>query len=133
MRILGFLLMVVAVWNPSQNQAPAQAGTEAAFEPKWEYRVFTLDSRRCAGGDDGVVAALNNYGRQGWALVSVTQSPVLSPTQAHGVILLRPAATGPGKDVRPQLADSFQGTIDFNLPEAGACRFTFMRQVPTKP
>lgn len=131
MRILTLLLTVAAVafWNVPRKQTANQANQQDAVEPKWEYRVLTLDSRQCAA-DEAVSASLNSYGSQGWELASVSQQAAPFPSQAKGEILLRPAATGAGKDARPQLADSFKGTIDFKLADPGTCRLIFVRQVP---
>ncbi len=131
LRILGCLLVLatVAITKFPRTQETGQTeGTTT--EPRWEYQVLTLDFERCAA-EGAVSASLNAHGKQGWELVSYEQAPAPFPTEAQGAILFRPAATGPGKEVSPQLADSFQGTIDFKMPQAqpGACRLVFKRQL----
>ncbi len=129
-RILGYLLMVIAVAVAKLPliQATGQAG-EAATGPGWEYQVVALDSHRCAA-EDAVAGSLNAHGKLGWELVSYERAFPF-PAEAQGAILFRPAATGPGKEVSPQLADSFQGTVDFKMaqPQPGACRLLFKRQL----
>lgn len=134
MRLLGCLLMVVAI---AVLKLPLQQATrqteEAATEPRWEYRVLTMDLGWCAN-NDSVNGMLNDYGKKGWELVSFQQTPALTtfPQESHGTILIRPASTGYGKEVQPNLTDSFQGTFDLKTPTAqqpGACRLVFARQV----
>ncbi|HEY6274065.1 MAG TPA: hypothetical protein VIX19_18950 [Terriglobales bacterium] len=128
MRILGFLLLVVAVIAFRQPLTPQ--ATQAADEPTWEYRVVTLDPYRCTS-EEAMTATLNASGRQGWELVGYQAAPLQFPKDVEGSILMRPAATGAGKDVSPQLADSFQGTINLKMPQQvqpGACRLVFKRE-----
>ncbi len=131
LRILGCLLTVITVALLKLPQTPASGqAEEAATEPRWEYQVVTMDPLRCAV-EDAINTSLNAHGKQGWELVSYQQGAASFPTKAQGELLFRPAATGPGKEVSPQLADSFQGTIDFKMaePQPGACRLVFKRQL----
>ena len=136
LRVLGFGLLVVAILalrppaTPASGQAtqPTQA-TPAASEPVWEYRVVNLDSRAC-NSEEAMTATLNAQGRQGWELVGYQAGPLQMPDGVGGSILMRPAATGAGKDVSPQLADSFQGTISLRMSQErqiSACRLVFKR------
>ncbi len=132
LRILVCLLLVftvVALRPPLTPAAGQGQAEEAGTEPKWEYQVVTLDANRC-GYEDIVSNALNSRGQKGWELVSYQQAPPQFPKEAGGEILIRPAATGPGKEVTPQVADSFQGTITMKINQAqpGACRLLLKRQ-----
>jgi Domain of unknown function (DUF4177) len=131
LRILGCLLLVIAVVALRAPLAPAASqATQAAAEPVWEYHVVNLDSRACIS-EEAMTATLNANGRQGWELVGYQAGPVQMPGTVDGSIVMRPAATGAGKDVSPQLADSFQGTISLKMsqaPQVGACRLVFKRE-----
>lgn len=130
LRILGCLLLIVVVLalRTPLTTATGQA-TQTATDAVWEYRVVTLDPYRCSS-EEAMTATLNANGRQGWELVGYQAAPVQFPKDVEGNILMRPAATGAGKDVTPQVADSFQGTINLRMPQqvvAGACRLVFKR------
>jgi len=131
LRILGGLVLVFAVVALRAPLTPAVGqGTQPAAEPVWEYRVVNLDSRACIS-EDAMTATLNANGRQGWELVGYQTGPGQLPNEVGGSILMRPAATGAGKDVSPQLADSFQGTINLRMSQpyqTGACRLVFKRE-----
>jgi hypothetical protein len=140
LRVLGCLLLIIIVLalrpplTPAAGQG-AQNATQAASEPVWEYRVVNLDSFRCTN-EEAMAATLNANGRQGWELVGYQTGPVEFPGGADGTILMRPAATGAGKDVQPQVADSFQGSIKLSMvqPRTSACRLVFKREAgPAHP
>jgi hypothetical protein len=132
MRIVGCLFILAAVaclkfpLNRASGQEPATLGPL-----NWQYQVVTI---RSCDNDSALAGTLTTSGRQNWELVSFQQLPSF-PNEAAGKLLFRLAATGPGKDVQPQLADSFQGTVDFKLPDAqpGSCRLLFKRPVPGAP
>jgi len=129
LRVLGCLLLVIAVVALRAPLAPAAGqGAQAAAEPVWEYRVVNLDGRACAS-EEAMTATLNANGRQGWELVGFQAGPMQVPDSIGGTILMRPAATGAGKDVSPPLADSFQGNINLSLQQGrtGSCRLVFKR------
>ena len=65
-------------------------------------------------------------------MVSYERLSNLFPKDAEGTLLIRPAATGLGKEHTPQTADSFQGTMTLKMAQAqpGACRFLFKRIAP---
>ena len=134
LRVLGCLVLIVTVialrppLTPAAGQS-AQTASQTALEPVWEYRVVTLDSFRC-NNEEAMTQTLNSNGRQGWELVGYQAGPVEFPSSVDGTILMRPAATGAGKDVQPQLADSFQGNIKLAMqrPQVSACRLVFKRE-----
>jgi hypothetical protein len=92
----------------------AQAPEKQLIGPKWEYK------------------SLNSAGNEGWELVSYERLSITFPKDAEGTLLIRPAATGQGKEHTPQTADSFQGTMTLKMAQAqpGACRFLFKRVAP---
>ena len=112
----------------------AQATDKATLGPKWEYKMLKLDASQCSV--EGLVAnSLNTVGDEGWELVSYERLSGTFPKDADGTLLIRPAATGPGKEHTPQTADSFQGTITMKMAptQLGACRFLFKRQLQPVP
>jgi len=136
LRVLGCLVLIVMViaLRPPLTPAAGQQGTQTALEPVWEYRVVGLESFRC-NNETAMTQALNVLGREGWELVGYQPGPMEFPSSVDGTILMRPAATGAGKDVQPQLADSFQGNIKLAMqrPQVSACRLVFKREAgPTK-
>ena len=134
LRVLGCLVLIVTVialrppMNPAAGQS-AQTAPQTPSEPFWEYRVVSLDSFRC-NNETAMTQALNNAGREGWELVGYQAGPLEFPSTVDGTILMRPAATGAGKDVQPQLADSFTGNIKLAMqrPQTIACRLVFKRE-----
>jgi len=108
-----------------------QATEKPPFGPKWEYKALKLDARECSV--EGLVAnSLNVIGEEGWELVSYERLSNLFPKDAEGTLLIRPAATGPGREHTPQTSDSFQGTMTMKMApmQPGACRFLFKRPAP---
>lgn len=114
----------------------AQSPERAAIHPKWEYKVLKLEARQCQF-EEQVVSALNFAGEEGWELMSYERLSIAFPKDAEGTLLIRPAATGPGREHTPQTADSFQGSIKMKMTEVqpGACRLLLKRQAfaATKP
>jgi len=80
-----------------------------------------------------VANSLNAAGDEGWELVSYERLSNMFPKDAEGTLLIRPAASGPGREHSPQTADSFQGTMAMKMApmQPGACRFLFKRLTPT--
>src|ERR1700743_2620548 len=107
----------------------AQSPEKAAPHPRWEYKVLKLEARQCQF-EEQMASALNSAGEEGWELMSYERLPAAFPRDAEGTLLIRPAATGPGREHTPQTADSFQGTIKMKMAEAqpGACRLLLKRQ-----
>jgi hypothetical protein len=114
-------------------QSP-QATEKPTPGPKWEYKAFKLDADQCSV-ESLVARSLNAAGDEGWELVSYERLSNLFPKDAEGMLLIRPAATGPGREHSPQTADSFQGTMTMKMAQIqpGACRFLFKRVAPAVP
>jgi hypothetical protein len=95
---------------------------------KWEYKALKLEASQCAY-ENQITTALNTLGEDGWELVGYERM-VAFPNEANGTLLIRPAATGSGRDHTPQTADSFQGTMTMKVVPAqpGVCRLVFKRQ-----
>ena len=109
----------------------AQTPEKPTIAPRWEYKAIKLDATQCSV--EGLVAnSLNASGDEGWELVSYERLSNLFPKEAEGTLLIRPAATGPGKEHTPQTADSFEGTMTMKMApmQPGACRFLFKRMAP---
>lgn len=109
----------------------AQTAEKPPIGPKWEYKTLRLEASQCAI-ENQVTTSLNSAGDEGWELVSYERLSVTFPKDAEGTLLIRPAATGLGKEHTPQTADSFQGTMTLKMAQAqpGACRFLFKRVAP---
>ena|SRR5215831_2915005 len=130
LRLLGSALLLVAFAAfriPAVSSAgqPAQGPT---IVTKWEYKVLRIEANQCLV-DEIVTRSMNTVGEEGWDLVNYERLEFSFPRDAQGTLLIRPAATGPGKDSTPQTADSFQGTINMRMTptQPGACRFLFKR------
>lgn len=129
LRLLGAALMLVALafWK-----APAISGSQeqkvASPGPRWEYKVIRLDSTRCSN-EGGETTLFNEAGRDGWELVNYVVTAISLPHDTEGSLLIRPAATGPGKQNNPQTADSFAGTMSLKMGQARAdsCQAVFKR------
>ncbi len=106
----------------------AQVTQKQPIYPKWEYKALKLEANQCLY-ENQVAAALNYAGEEGWELVSYERLGGLFQ-DANGTLLIRPAATGPGRDHTPQTADSFQGTITMKMGQIqpGACRILLKRE-----
>ncbi len=109
----------------------AQTPEKPSTTPKWEYKAVKLEAKQCLY-EDQVTTALNTAGTEGWELVSYERLPVAFASDAQGALLIRPAATGPGRDNTPPTADSFQGTITMKMPQIqpGPCRLLLKRIAP---
>ncbi len=106
----------------------AQATEKQPVHPKWEYKAVKLEATQCVL-ENQLATALNFAGDEGWELVGYERWAGI-PKDAEGTLLIRPAATGPGRDHTPQTADSFQGTMTMKMgqPQPAACRLLFKRQ-----
>jgi hypothetical protein len=130
LRLLGSALLLVA-FAAFRFPAASSAG-QPALDPttwsKWEYKVLRMEPNQCVA-DEFVTRSLNTAGEDGWDLVNYERLEFAFPKDAQGTLLIRPAATGPGKDSTPQTADSFQGNINMRMTpsQPGACRFLFKR------
>lgn len=129
LRMVGSALLLVAF--AAYRFPTASSAGQPAENPtgtKWEYKVLRIEANSCLA-DELVTRSLNTVGEKGWDLVSYERLEFSFPKDAQGTMLIRPAATGPGKDSTPQTADSFQGTINIkmNQSQPGACRFLFKR------
>ena len=124
------ILSVFALLRGSMPIPAAQATEYQMNRPKWEYKVIKLDEHQCSS-ENQLATSLNSSGQEGWELISYERLSLAYPRDAEGTLLLRPAATGQGRDHSPQTADSFQGTITMKMAQMqlGACRFLFKRQV----
>lgn len=109
----------------------SQATERPTLGPKWEYKALKLDAGQCSV-ETMVANSLNATGEEGWELVSYERLSNLFPKDAEGTLLIRPAASGPGREHSPQTADSFQGTMTMKIApmQPGACRFLFKRPAP---
>jgi hypothetical protein len=126
------LLMVLAAFRPSVTPQAEQDQEKRATGPRWEYKVVNLGTQ--CGSDPGLDATLNMMGQQGWELVNIERLTPSFPHDAEGTLLIRPAATGPGKLNNPQTADSFQGTMAikmYPIPQP-LCHAVFKRQWSAK-
>jgi hypothetical protein len=122
------LLVAVAAYRFPAASSAVQPAQNPTTWSKWEYKLLRIDANSCLA-DELVTRSMNTVGEDGWDLVSYERLEFSFPKDAQGTILIRPAATGPGKDSTPQTADSFQGTINMRMTpsQPGACRFLFKR------
>jgi len=134
LRIVGSLLLLtlIAALRLPITSAGGQESEGHSNNAMWEYNVVRLDPGRCTS-EEVLTSTLNAMGLKGWELVSYERLTPVFPN-ADGTILMRPAATGAGRDVSPQLADSFQGTIKMTMarPETAYCRILFKRPMSAK-
>ena len=138
LRLLGYSLFLIAL-APFKipMSAPVEQATEnPAIIPRWEYKVLRFDAGQCSS-EAALAGTLNSLGRESWELVAHERLSPPFPNDAQGTLLIRPAATGPGRSVEPQTADSFQGTITMKMGQAqpGGCLLVLKRQVlpPSRP
>ena len=119
---------VMRYFIPVQVVQPAEKQT---ISPRWEYKALKLETNQCSY-ENQIATSLNAAGEEGWELISYERLSILFPKDAEGTLLIRPAATGLGKEHTPQTADSFQGTMTLKMGQAqpGACRFLFKRMAP---
>lgn len=132
LRMLGcsLLLILVAALEPPMTSHAGQDQEGPATEPRWEYKVIKLDPYRCSS-EQGLAQTLNTTGQRGWELVSYERLSLSFPRDAEGTLLIKPAATGPGKLNNPQTVDSFQGTMTMKMVpgQPPECRLLFKRQL----
>ncbi|HEY6306837.1 MAG TPA: hypothetical protein VI488_10325 [Candidatus Angelobacter sp.] len=130
LRMLGcaLLLVVVAAFKLPTPSQTGQDQEETTTEPRWEYKVVRLDQTHCTY-EQPMATALNDIGRKGWELMSYERLSPAFPKEADGTILIKPAATGPGKLNNPQTVDSFQGTMNLKMAQSpqSECRLLFKR------
>jgi hypothetical protein len=127
--LVGSLVLSVFALLRSFMPAPAEQGIDKPLvHPKWEYKALKLEANQCAY-ENQITMTLNTAGEDGWELVGYERM-VAFPNEANGTLLIRPAATGSGRDHTPQTADSFQGTMTMKVVPAqpGACRLVLKRQ-----
>lgn len=137
LRLLGcslLLLSLAAFKVQTSRSAQPETRTEIL---KWEYRVTRLEGGQCAANLNPTLAS---SGSEGWELVAFERLllPAIEfPSDAQGSLLIKPAATGPGRENVPQTADSFSGTIQMKMPapqhlppQTIACQLIFKRPLP---
>ena len=137
LRLLGCSLLLISL-VAFKFQTARSAPPEVRPEPlKWEYRVTRLEGEQCAANLNPTLAS---SGSEGWELVSferlLLKEPAF-PTDAQGSLLIKPAATGSGRENNPPTADSFSGTIQMKMPaprplppQTIACQLIFKRPLP---
>jgi len=108
------LVFLLVMFTTSMTTPVQQSSNRAEIWPKWEYKMLRLEGPSCLY-ENQVTGPLNALGQQSWELVTFERPAPLFPRQADGNMLVRPAATGPNKDVVPQTADSFEGKITMQL------------------
>ncbi len=130
LRILGYLLLFITstALKTSLAQAAGQ-NTEPATQPVWEYRVVALEPNECMSAA-AMSTVLNANGRHGWELVGLQAGPPQFTGAAEGSVAMQPAAPNARNDLYPNLADSLQGKVSLNVPQAqpGACQLVFKRK-----
>jgi hypothetical protein len=129
------LIFAYAAWKlPVSSTGQELKPSNAPGETKWEYRVHRIDGLQCAS-EASLSEPLNRLGQDGWELATFERAMLVLPKSADGTLVIKPAATGPGREHTPMTADSFQGTIQMNIADAhahpGACLMIFKR--PGRP
>ena len=131
LRLMGcalFLLALVVFKLPASSVTPD--AEKPAPPPKWEYKTVTLEEPKCAQDRD-ITHALNMAGLEGWELVSYEHPmPPAIPQEAEGTLLIKPAATGPGKLNNPQTVDSFTGTMELKMAQEKTRRYAHPQPQP---
>ncbi len=94
-RLLGGALLLLAITAFKVPMISGGQEQKKTDEIKWEYRTLTFEGRQCVVDNS---ASLNNLGHAGWELVSYLPTSIAFPKEADGTLLIRPAATGPGKE-----------------------------------
>lgn len=113
------LLPVAAVALIMSVQASrSQQGTPPAV--RWEYQVIEGNGSECSASE--LQGSLTASGQDGWELVSLSHMP-----GGQDEIVLQTASLGYGKEVVPNLTDSWQGVITPLGPEA--CQIVLKRPV----
>lgn len=111
------LLILLVLFTASMTSTTEQSAGNPASWPRWEYKMLRLEGSSCLSEGD-VTRSLNALGQEGWELVTYERPIPPIPKEAEGTLLIFPAATGPNRDVVPQTADSFQGTISMKMGQA---------------
>lgn len=114
-----YLLLALALATVSillVQGARTQEKARAHF--RWEYRVQEYGASECSG--NSLQSSLNSLGDQGWEMTGMT--PIAN---GESQIVLQTASLGYGKEVVPNLTDSWQGVIS-PTSEPG-CRMVFRR------
>jgi hypothetical protein len=137
LRLLGCTLLLISLAAFKVQTARPTQGAMKTEIPKWEYRVDGLEGSQCPGALNTTLAGA---GRDGWELVTFERlllpAPAF-PTDAQGTLLIKPAATGTGRENTPPTADSFSGTIQMKMPapqphppQTMLCQLIFKRPLP---
>ena len=87
---------------------------------RWEYQVIEHNASDCSAAE--LQPSLASSGQEGWELVSIARIP-----SGQSEIVLQTASLGYGKEVVPNLADSWQGVITPLGPEV--CQLVLKRPV----
>lgn len=124
------LVFLLVVFTTSMTTPVQQAPNRPEIWPKWEYKMLRLEGPSCLY-ENQVTGPLNALGQQSWELVTFERPAPLFPREADGDMLIRPAATGPNKDVVPQTADSFEGKISMKMEQQQlpACSMLLKRPI----
>lgn len=119
-RSLYLLLLPVAavILILSVHASRSQQGTPPAV--RWEYQVTERNGSECAAAE--LQPSLTASGQEGWELVSLSHMP-----SGQNEIVLQTASLGYGKEVVPNLTDSWQGVISPLGPEV--CQLVLKRPV----
>lgn len=98
LRLLAGLLVLgsFALIRGSMPTPTAQAAEKLPVHPRWEYKALRLEANQCVY-ENQIATALNAAGQDGWELVGYERLPGF-PSDANGTLLIRPAATGAGRD-----------------------------------
>lgn len=102
----------------SVHASRSQQGTPPGV--RWEYQVIEHNASECSAAE--LQPLLSGSGEEGWELVSIARIP-----SGQSEIVLQTASLGYGKEVVPNLADSWQGVITPLGPES--CQLVLKRPV----
>lgn len=102
----------------SVHASRSQQGTPPAV--RWEYQVTEHNGSGCSASE--LQGSLTASGQEGWELVSLVRV-----ASGQNEIVLQTASLGYGKEVVPNLTDSWQGVITPLGPEV--CRIVLKRPV----
>lgn len=108
------LLLLLVTFTASMTAPVQQLAGSPVIVIRWEYKMLRLEGAACLSESD-VTRPLNLLGQDSWELVTYERSIPPFPRQAEGTLLIKPAATGPARDVQPQTADSFEGNISMEM------------------
>jgi len=137
LRLVGCFLLLISLAAFKVQTARSTQPELKAEPPKWEYRVDKLEGTQCAANLNPTLVLA---GRDSWELVTFERlllPEIEFPTDAQGSLLIKPAATGAGRDNNPPTADSFSGTIQMKMPalqprppQTVLCQLIFKRPLP---